>query len=149
MSSGMKDDLSHGDQRSSGSTICAQGLRNLIHLLRRRVQEHGEKTVYTYLKDGESQETRLTSVNWNRGRSPLRHISNLTSLWEKESFCSIFRGPSFPRHSSGASVPAWSPCQPTPHIPTSSWQASSQRYRTQGQQSRSPRLPPWNSSGAK
>ena len=60
MSSGMKDDLSHGDQRSSGSTICAQGLRNLIHLLRRRVQEHGEKTVYTYLKDGESQETRLT-----------------------------------------------------------------------------------------
>ena len=32
----------------------------MIHLLRRRVQEHGEKTVYTYLNDGESQETRLT-----------------------------------------------------------------------------------------
>ncbi len=59
MSSGMKDDLSHGDQRSSGSTICARGRQNLIHLLRERVQEHGEKTVYTYLKDGESQETRL------------------------------------------------------------------------------------------
>lgn len=55
----MKDDLSHGDQRSSGSTICTQRRQNLIHLLRGRVQEHGEKTVYTYLKDGESQETRL------------------------------------------------------------------------------------------
>ena len=56
----MKDDLSHANQPSSGSTICTQGLPNLIHLLRRRVQEHREKTVYTYLKDGESQETRLT-----------------------------------------------------------------------------------------
>lgn len=32
----------------------------MIDLLRQRVQEHREKTVYTYLNDGESQETRLT-----------------------------------------------------------------------------------------
>ena len=60
MNNSMKDDLSHANQPTSGSTICTQGLPNLIHLLRRRVQEHREKTVYTYLKDGESQETRLT-----------------------------------------------------------------------------------------
>ncbi len=35
-------------------------MSSLIHMLRRRVQEHGEKTVFTYLKDGESQETSLT-----------------------------------------------------------------------------------------
>jgi 8-amino-7-oxononanoate synthase len=66
MSNGMKDDLSHGNQCSSGSTICAQGLPNLIHMLRRRVQEHREKTVYTYLTDGESQETRLTYCELER-----------------------------------------------------------------------------------
>ena len=60
MNHSMKDDLSHANQPTSGSTICTQGLLNLIDLLRRRVQEHREKTVYTYLKDGESQETRLT-----------------------------------------------------------------------------------------
>ena len=60
MNNSMKDYLSHAHQPSSSSTICPQGLPNLIHLLRRRVQEHGEKTVYTYLNDGESQETRLT-----------------------------------------------------------------------------------------
>ena len=54
----MKGNLSHAQQPGSDSTICP--ISNLIHLLRWRVQEHREKTVYTYLKDGESQETRLT-----------------------------------------------------------------------------------------
>ena len=62
----MKDDLSHGNQPSSRSTICTKRLPNLIHLLHRRVQEHGKKTVYTYLKDGESQETRLTYCELER-----------------------------------------------------------------------------------
>jgi 8-amino-7-oxononanoate synthase len=66
MNYSMKDDLRHANQRSSGSTICTQGLPNLIHLLRWRVQEHREKTVYTYLKDGESQETRLTYCDLER-----------------------------------------------------------------------------------
>ncbi|MEN6484331.1 MAG: aminotransferase class I/II-fold pyridoxal phosphate-dependent enzyme [Syntrophobacteraceae bacterium] len=39
---------------------------NLIHLLRLRVREYGEKTVYTYLKDGESQETSLTYYDLER-----------------------------------------------------------------------------------
>mgnify|MGYP005846050837 CR=1 FL=1 len=56
----MKDDLSHPEQSCSGPAISTPGLSNLIHLLRRRVQEHGGKTVYTYLKDGESQETRMS-----------------------------------------------------------------------------------------
>jgi 8-amino-7-oxononanoate synthase len=60
MNNGMKDDLIQGNECKAGSIICAQGLSNMIHLLRRRVQEHGEKMVYTYLKDGESQETKLT-----------------------------------------------------------------------------------------
>ncbi len=60
MNNSMKDDLNHPDQACSGPTMSTPGLSNLIHLLRRRVQEHGEKTVYTYLKDGESQETRLS-----------------------------------------------------------------------------------------
>jgi 8-amino-7-oxononanoate synthase len=66
MNNSMKDDLSHANQPSSGSTICMQGLPNLIHLLRRRAREHREKTVYTYLKDGESQETRLTYCELER-----------------------------------------------------------------------------------
>ena len=75
MSSGMKVNRSHGDQRSLGSTTCTQGLQNLIHLLRVRVQEHGEKTVYTYLNDGESQETRLTYCELE-----LRALAIATSL---------------------------------------------------------------------
>jgi 8-amino-7-oxononanoate synthase len=59
MNNSMKDDLTHANEPGSGSTNCT-GLPDLIHLLRRRVQEHREKTVFTYLKDGESQETRLT-----------------------------------------------------------------------------------------
>ena len=55
-----KNYTSHAHQSSSSSRILPLGLPNMIHLLRRRVQEHGEKTVYTYLNDGESQETRLT-----------------------------------------------------------------------------------------
>lgn len=62
----MKDDLRHGSQRTSGSTICGQRLQNMIHLLRQRVQEHGDKTVFTYLKDGESQETRLSYCELER-----------------------------------------------------------------------------------
>ncbi len=59
MNNSMKEDPSRADPPSSGSTLCTQEFPNLIHLLRRRVQEHREKTLYTYLKDGESQETRL------------------------------------------------------------------------------------------
>jgi 8-amino-7-oxononanoate synthase len=66
MNNGMKDDLSHDNQSSSGSRICTQGLQDLIHLLRRRVRQYGEKTVYTYLKDGESEEIRLTYCELER-----------------------------------------------------------------------------------
>ena len=66
MNNSMKDDSNNGNQRGSGSTVCAQGPLNLIHLLRRRVQEHGEKTVFTYLRDGESQETSLTYCELER-----------------------------------------------------------------------------------
>ena len=62
----MKDYMSRGNQPGSRSTICTQRLSNLIHLLHRRVQEQGEKTLYTYLKDGESQETRLTYCELER-----------------------------------------------------------------------------------
>ncbi|MBN2439601.1 MAG: aminotransferase class I/II-fold pyridoxal phosphate-dependent enzyme [Deltaproteobacteria bacterium] len=62
----MKDDLKHANQHCSSSTVCPQRLTNLIQLLRRRVQEHREKTVFTYLKDGESQETRLTYCELER-----------------------------------------------------------------------------------
>jgi 8-amino-7-oxononanoate synthase len=60
MNNSLKDNLSHAHPPGSASTICPQGFPNLIHLLRRRVQEHGEKTVYTFLKDGESHEAGLT-----------------------------------------------------------------------------------------
>jgi 8-amino-7-oxononanoate synthase len=60
MKNSMKDDLSRACQNCSDSTIRTQGLANMIHLLRWRVQEHREKTVYTYLEDGESREIRLT-----------------------------------------------------------------------------------------
>ena len=66
MDKSMKHDLSHVIQRSSGATIYTQGLPNLIHLLRRRVQEHQDKTVYTFLKDGDLQETRLTYCELER-----------------------------------------------------------------------------------
>jgi len=91
MSNSMKDDLNPANQHSSSSMICTQGLPNLIRLLRRRVQEHGEKTVFTYLKDGESQEATLTYCELNGGRSPSRHISNPASLLETGSFCSTPR----------------------------------------------------------
>ena len=58
---GIKDNLGHAKkQPCSNPTICTPGLPTLIHLLRRRVQEHSKKTIYTYLKDGETQEVRLT-----------------------------------------------------------------------------------------
>lgn len=62
----MKDYMSRGNQPGSSSTICTNRLPNLIHLLRRRVQEQGEKTLYTYLTDGESQEARLTYCELER-----------------------------------------------------------------------------------
>ncbi len=58
--------MSRGNRSGSRSTICTKRLPNLIHLLHRRVQEQGEKTLYTYLKDGESQETRLTYCELER-----------------------------------------------------------------------------------
>ena len=66
MNNSMKDDLSRANQPTLGSTICTQGLPNLIDLLRLRVREHSEKTLYTYLKDGESEETRLTYCELER-----------------------------------------------------------------------------------
>ena len=60
------NDLNHGNQSSSSSTALSIEPSNMIHLLRRRVQEHGEKTVYTYLQDGESQECRLTYCELER-----------------------------------------------------------------------------------
>jgi 8-amino-7-oxononanoate synthase len=62
----MKDYMSRGIPPGSHSTISTQRLPNLIHLLRRRVQEQGEKTLYTYLKDGESQDTALTYCELER-----------------------------------------------------------------------------------
>ena len=62
----MKDYMSRGNQPGPSPTICTNRLPNLIHLLRRRVQEQGEKNLYTYLKDGESQETRLTYCELER-----------------------------------------------------------------------------------
>ena len=62
----MNDFLSHANQSSSSSTVFSIEPPNMIHLLRRRVQEHGEKTVYTYLQDGESQECRLTYCELER-----------------------------------------------------------------------------------
>ena len=58
--------MSHAHQPGPGSTICMQGLPNLVQMLRRRVQELGEKTIYTYLNDGESQESRLTYCELER-----------------------------------------------------------------------------------
>ncbi len=77
MSNCMKDDLSYGARCMPGSEICTQGLPNLIHMLRRRVQEHRDKTVYTYLTDGESQETGLTY--WELERRALAIAAHLQS----------------------------------------------------------------------
>ncbi len=51
--------LNHTDQPSSRA-MNTLGLSNMVHLLRQRAQEHRNKTLYTYLTDGESQEIRLT-----------------------------------------------------------------------------------------
>ncbi len=56
----MKDDLDRANQPNTRSTICSIELPNMIRLLRWRAQAHREKSVYIYLKDGESQESRLT-----------------------------------------------------------------------------------------
>lgn len=55
-----KNYTTHAHQSGSDPRILPLGLPNMIDLLRQRVQEHREKTVYTYLNDGESQETSLT-----------------------------------------------------------------------------------------
>ena len=66
MNNSMIDDSNSANQPGSDSTICIQGFPNLIRMLRQRVQEHGEKIVYTYLKDGESEEARLTYCELER-----------------------------------------------------------------------------------
>jgi hypothetical protein len=135
----LKNNMSYTHQPGPGSTVCPQGLPNLVQMLRRRVQELGEKTVYTY----------LNIVNWNGGRSLLQHISNRNSSREKESCYSILRASIFPRHSSGACVRAWLPCRSTSPVPTDSWQALEQQYLTQDRQPLSPCLPSWKSTDAK
>ncbi len=60
MYNSLEDDSSHTAHFSPVPRSCTPGVTNLIHLLRRRAQVHGEKTIYTYLNDGESQETGLT-----------------------------------------------------------------------------------------
>jgi 8-amino-7-oxononanoate synthase len=61
MNTSMKDNLSHAQKQPCSNPMnCTPGLPSLIHLLRRRAQEHSEKTIYTYLNDGESLEVRLT-----------------------------------------------------------------------------------------
>ncbi|MHC1730163.1 MAG: aminotransferase class I/II-fold pyridoxal phosphate-dependent enzyme [Syntrophobacteraceae bacterium] len=80
----MKADLSHSNQCSSSSTVCAQGMPNVIHLLRRRVQEHREKTVFTYLNDGESQETSLTYCELEQKALAIAaHLQSLLSPGER------------------------------------------------------------------
>jgi 8-amino-7-oxononanoate synthase len=61
MNTSMKDNLSHAQKQPCSNPMnCTPGLPSLIHLLRRRAQEHSEKTIYTFLNDGESLEVRLT-----------------------------------------------------------------------------------------
>jgi hypothetical protein len=139
----------HAHQSGSKSTICPQGLSNLIHLLRRRAQEHGEKTIYTYLNDGESDETRLTYGELERKAHAIAaYLQSHISPGERVLLL-YPPGIDFPRPSSAASAPAWSPCRPTPRTPTSSWQASSRRYPTRDPPSPSPPLPPWKSTGGR
>lgn len=72
------------DLPSSSSTICTPIQPNLIHLLRRRVEEHGEKTVYTYLNDGETDETRLTYGELEqRALAIAAHLQSLISPGER------------------------------------------------------------------
>ncbi|OGQ97791.1 MAG: hypothetical protein A2521_02155 [Deltaproteobacteria bacterium RIFOXYD12_FULL_57_12] len=53
-------------------------------MLRRRVQELGEKTVYTYLNDGESQESRLTYCELERRALAIAaHLQSLLSQGER------------------------------------------------------------------
>jgi len=55
-----KNVLSRAHQPSLSSTNCPQGAPNFVHILRLRTQDNEKKTAYTYLIDGETQETRLT-----------------------------------------------------------------------------------------
>lgn len=84
MKNSMKGDLAHGNQRSPGSPIYTQGLQNLIHLLRRRAEARQDKTVYTYLKDGELQEARLTYGELERRALAIAaHLQSLVSPGER------------------------------------------------------------------
>lgn len=84
MNNSIKGSLSHAHQPDPGATICPQGFPNLIHLLRRRVQEYGEKTVYIYLKDGESEEIGLTYGELERrSLSIAAHLQSLLSQGER------------------------------------------------------------------
>lgn len=72
------------DLPGSSSTICTPIQSTLIHLLRRRVQEQGEKTVYTYLNDGETDETRLTYGQLEGGALAIAaHLQSLISPGER------------------------------------------------------------------
>ena len=76
--------LSSAHHPSSSSKICTHIQPNLIHLLRRRVQEHGEKTVYTYLNDGETDETKLTYGQLERRAFAIAaHLQSLISPGER------------------------------------------------------------------
>ncbi|MFH0725768.1 MAG: aminotransferase class I/II-fold pyridoxal phosphate-dependent enzyme [Pseudomonadota bacterium] len=71
-------------QQSAEETICMQALPNLIHLLRRRVETDREKTVYTFLKDGELQEARLTYGKLEcRALAIAAHLHSLLSPGER------------------------------------------------------------------
>ncbi len=144
-----KNDLSHVHKPSSKPTTCPQGLTNLIHLLRRRVQEHRGKTVYTYLIDGELQEISLTYGELERRAVAIAaHLQSYISPGERVlllfppgiEFPAAFFGclyagmvavPTYPPHSSQfltSLVAAVSDARPTVALSTAS---TLQEYRCQ------------------
>lgn len=79
-----KNGLSHAHQPHLSATHCPQVALNFVHLLRLRAQEQREKTAYTYLNDGESQETRLTYGELElRALAIAAHLQSHLSLGER------------------------------------------------------------------
>jgi len=138
MSKGMKEDLSHGNQCRSGSTICAQGPANLIHIMRRRVQEHREKTGLHLSQGWRITRSRLTYCELERRALAIAAYLQ-SQLSPGERVLLLYpSGVEFPTAFFGCLCGGHgSPCRPIPHIPTSSWRAWWRRYPTQGRQSRS------------